>query len=58
MLCGIASCGDRVQRLTERDYDGSPQADVAVFYGLAGKLARIIKDYPAAGKTEIGRAHV
>ena len=52
MLKGIGIVGDRVRHKFERQYTGV-EADVAVFYGLAGNLKRVFRDYPAAGKTAV-----
>jgi hypothetical protein len=52
MAEGISRCGDRVTRLTESQYR-CPEFDVAVFYGLAGRLERVFKDYPRAGKPAV-----
>ena len=30
-----------------------PDADVAIFYGLSGRLAHALRDYPAAGRTAL-----
>jgi hypothetical protein len=51
MMAGIRRLGlDKVQHLLDSDYRGTPDADVAVFYGVAGKLKQVMEDYIAAGK--------
>jgi hypothetical protein len=52
MKAGIEHCGDRVTFISASRY-ASPICDVAVFYGLAGRLAAALRDYPAAGKKAI-----
>jgi hypothetical protein len=52
MYQGIASCGERVRLLDEETYS-EPDAQVAVFYGLAGNLQGIFADYRHAGRTAV-----
>lgn len=52
MLAGIQAVGDHVRLMPEAQYD-QPDADVAVFYGLSGKLRNVFHDYPAAGKIAV-----
>lgn len=44
MAKGITRCGDQVLRRWEERY-ATPEADVAVFYGLEGNLPRIFEDH-------------
>jgi hypothetical protein len=48
MVRGIRRAGDSVAHLWEHDYT-EPVADVAVFYGLEGRLPRVFRDYRRAG---------
>lgn len=51
MMQGIRKCGwDKVDHIIDSQYNGDPGADVAVFYGAAGKLRTIMNDYINAGK--------
>lgn len=52
MAAGMKRCGVKVVRRTEAQYRG-PEGDVAVFYGLEGKLLRALGDYPAEGGTAV-----
>lgn len=45
MVAGIRACGDPVRLIDERHWDGSIQADVAVFYGLEGNTPAIFEAY-------------
>lgn len=49
---GLAKHGLNLGVLHADNYSGI-QADVAVFYGLAGNLKQLMRDYLAAGKTTI-----
>lgn len=49
MLEGITAAGDQA-RITSSLYYREPEADVAVFYGLAGRLGKALSDYPRAGR--------
>lgn len=51
MVMGIRRCGlDKVDHVLDSDYRGQVAADVALFYGAAGKLKTVMSDYIAAGK--------
>lgn len=51
MMAGIKKCGlDKVDQLLDSDYHGKPSADIALFYGAAGKLKQVMQDYIKAGK--------
>lgn len=55
MICtalaeGIARAGEHVELAWAEDYDGTAPGDVAVFYGLAGRLPQIFRDYQAKGR--------
>lgn len=51
MVQGIKKLGlDKVDHVGDTDYRGKPDADVALFYGAAGKLKDVMQDYIAAGK--------
>lgn len=50
---GIHSAGDKVDSSGAVTYMGKPISDVAVFYGLRGKLMQILKTYVDAGKTAV-----
>lgn len=50
MAEGIARVGDRVELHFEDDYTGDDVADVAVFYGLEGRMPRIFADYRKRGR--------
>lgn len=52
MLEGILKTGDNAKLRSALAYR-RPEGDVAVFYGLAGNLARALADYPAAGKKAV-----
>lgn len=49
---GLARHGLNLNVLHSDNYSGV-QADIAVFYGLAGNLKQLMRDYLAAGKTTI-----
>lgn len=49
MFEGIKRCGERVSMLTPDEYTGKPMSQVAVFYGIRGKLKQIMEDYRNAG---------
>lgn len=49
MLEGILRSGDKCVVKSALAYT-TPESDVAVFYGLAGKLANVLRDYPKAGR--------
>src|SRR5919108_6425052 len=50
---GIIALGDYVSKRWEHNYRGVGEEDVAVFYGLAGLLPKVFRDYPAAGKKAV-----
>jgi hypothetical protein len=50
MAEGIARAGDHVELVFEDQYDGSAPGDVAVFYGLEGRLPQVFRDYQAKGR--------
>lgn len=50
MAEGIARAGEHVEVAFEDDYDGRAPGDVAVFYGLAGRLPQVFADYKAKGR--------
>lgn len=52
MLAGIQKSGDKVTLRSALQYR-MPEGDVAVFYGLAGKLAQVFADYPRAGRKAV-----
>lgn len=49
MAEGIRKAGDKVTIHAAHNYR-QPEGDVAVFYGLAGKLSSVFADYPRAGR--------
>lgn len=53
MALGITACGDRVDVRWDGQYRRPASEDVAVFYGLHGKLPQVFKDYPAHGKRAV-----
>lgn len=52
MLEGVRRCGDNPRIKPATGYI-RPDGDVAVFYGLAGRLANALADYPKAGKRAV-----
>jgi len=52
MAEGIRRCGDQVREIREEFYNG-PDFDVAVFYGLYGKLRQAFVDYRRTGKKAV-----
>lgn len=52
MVTGIKAVGDRPVLLSSHAYR-KPEYPVAVFYGLAGPLARAIADYPRTGRKAV-----
>lgn len=50
MAAGIRQEGDQVTRILEQDYTGKVDHDVAVFYGLEGKMPTIFRDYREQAK--------
>jgi hypothetical protein len=50
---GIGLSDPTVQLMSAVRYRGRPEADVAVFYGLASGLGRILRDYRAAGRKAV-----
>lgn len=52
MAAGLRRHGIVARRRGEHEYAGV-EADVAVFYGLAGRLASALQAYPAAGATAV-----
>lgn len=53
MAQGIKTVGDRARLIDADNYNGSVEADVAVFYGFQPELRRVMHDYVAAGKHAI-----
>lgn len=49
---GLSTLGERVELRSEGDYRG-PEAAVVAFYGMAGNLAQIYRDYRKAGLTAV-----
>lgn len=50
MARGITACGDQVTRRFEHQYNGKVEHEVAVFYGLQGKMPSIFYDYKREAK--------
>lgn len=46
MFAGIRRHSERVALRSSLTYRGRPDSDIAFFYGLAGGLHRVLKDYP------------
>lgn len=52
MFAGIKAVGDRPVLLSAFNYQ-RPNHQAAVFYGMAGNLAKALTDYPAAGRKAV-----
>lgn len=53
MVAGIRAVGDACDVVDEADYPVRPDHEVAVFYGLGGRLRRIFQQYREAGLTAV-----
>lgn len=53
MSVGISRCGDKVALRSVVEFNGKPQADVAVFYGLRGRLMKVYHTYQEHGRQTV-----
>lgn len=53
MFAGIQASDPTVRMISAAQYRGRPESDVAVFYGLASGLSRILRDYRAGGRKAV-----